>query len=167
MCDSTSFEFIYSNRTCCQASSYDWNDFMKIPGCSIGRHTDERIAKPIVQEKTNSAASGPLPLPVTNVDSKSLEVTELPVPPEQRKMIPMITPAGLYKCAHSACGKEYDPSDNSESSCSYHSGKAGFRDTRKFWACCNESSYDWDDFMKLPTCCVGYHEPKMIVDPNS
>ena len=31
---------------------------------------------------------------------------------------------------------------------------------KKYWNCCKQEAYDWDDFMKIPPCCVGSHIPK-------
>ena len=37
-----------------------------------------------------------------------------------------------------------------------------FHDLKKFWTCCKSDTYDWDDFMKLPKCKTGLHNPKYI-----
>ena len=146
-------------RTCCNKSNMDWEDFMKIPGCATGFHTDIKLVRPTVQKQEDSSApipiQSPSPLPIP-----------IPIPTESKpelqaaEQVPFITPSGFYKCRHAGCMKEYDP--KSEETCTYHEGSAGFRDGKKFWSCCNASSYDWDDFMKIPKCKEGPHEPKMV-----
>ncbi|MFO0131381.1 MAG: cysteine and histidine-rich domain-containing protein [bacterium] len=71
-----------------------------------------------------------------------------------------ISPKGFYKCVNKGCLKEYDP--NNEGECNYHKGGPVFHDCVKFWSCCKTETWDWDDFMKLPTCTVGKHEPKYV-----
>ena len=136
----------------------DWDDFMKIPGCATGEHSEVKLVRPTVkQEEPNApqqvvASSAPVQIqPAAPVS-----------PPKGKPQVEFRTTSGNPKCRHAGCMKEYDESTNSEESCTYHEGSAGFRDTKKFWSCCGASSYDWDDFMKIPTCKVGKHEPKMI-----
>jgi hypothetical protein len=35
-----------------------------------------------------------------------------------------------------------------------------FHDRKKFWPCCSQEAYDWDDFLKLSPCVTGKHTPK-------
>lgn len=63
-----------------------------------------------------------------------------------------VTPEGLNKCTNKGCLKPYEEKENTEESCNYHPGDPCFRDMRKHWTCCNKETWDWDDFVKLPTC---------------
>ena len=139
----------------------DWDDFMKIPGCTASSHTDEKPVKPASAPLTRSEECVSAP---RLVEQSSVTVAVEPEPEVVNKpdQVPFRTRAGLYRCRHAGCLQEYDPATNSEVSCEYHEGSAGFRDTKKFWTCCGASSYDWDEFMKIPKCKRGYHEPKMI-----
>ena len=68
---------------------------------------------------------------------------------------------GKYYCGNSGCvDKTYLLESNKEGACKYHSGAAVFHDRKKYWNCCKQEAYDWDDFMKIPPCCVGSHIPK-------
>jgi len=69
---------------------------------------------------------------------------------------------GKFKCANKGCLKPYLEEDNNETACKHHSGEPCFHDLKKFWTCCTVETWDWDEFMKLPTCAVGKHVPKMI-----
>ena len=66
-----------------------------------------------------------------------------------------------YICANKGCSlKSFVLEENNETACSYHSGEPVFHDLSKYWTCCGKKTFDWDEFMKLPTCAVGPHEIK-------
>jgi hypothetical protein len=61
-------------------------------------------------------------------------------------------------CANKGCSlKSFVESENNDIACNFHSGEVVFHDLKKYWTCCNKPTYDWDEFMKLPTCSVGSH----------
>ena len=62
-------------------------------------------------------------------------------------------------CANKGCAdKSFLPEENNDQACKHHSGEAIFHDLKKYWSCCSDKpAYDFDDFMKLPTCSVGEH----------
>ncbi|KAF4715464.1 Integrin beta-1-binding protein 2 [Perkinsus olseni] len=159
---------------------------MKIPGCAVGPHTDVKPVKPGVgqakpedQQPASVRSSVPqridqhtggvtmpssAPIRIDAHDKDSSEpapVVEKKEEEEPVEMKPLVTSSGKYRCAHVGCGKEYDPEDNAEGCCHYHDGKPIFHDLKKEWSCCGARSYDWDDFMALPKCKTGKHEPKM------
>ena len=154
---------IFSNLskqwTCCKAEKYEWDDFMKVPGCATAKHSD---IKP-VQVKPSETVNLHAPRPVFAEAPKPIVASApAPVPEAAVTLKPLLTESGKYKCANTGCNKEYDPEENSENACNYHPGKAIFRDTKKHWTCCEKHSYDWDDFVKLSTCQAGKHVPKTI-----
>jgi len=59
--------------------------------------------------------------------------------------------------------KLYLEEENIDKCCNHHSGEPVFHDLKKYWTCCKKETWDWDDFMALPTCAVGKHIPKMVV----
>ena len=77
---------------------------------------------------------------------------------------------GRYICANKGCtAKTFtDAEKDLEDACKYHTGAPVFHDLKKYWSCCNPDgqqgkdkiAYDWDEFMKLPTCSVGKHQIK-------
>jgi len=77
-------------------------------------------------------------------------------------------PEGCAKCVHTDCKKVYAMKDNHAEACKYHSGQAVFHDGAKYWSCCTENrkAYDWDTFMKIKKCRVGYHWDGTGEDPN-
>ncbi|KAF4751507.1 Integrin beta-1-binding protein 2, partial [Perkinsus olseni] len=157
-----------------------------IPGCAVGPHTDVKPVKPGVgqakpedQQPASVRSSVPqridqhtggVTMPSSapiRIDAHDKDSSE-PAPAVEKKeeeepveMKPLVTSSGKYRCAHVGCGKEYDPEDNAEGCCHCHDGKPIFHDLKKEWSCCGARSYDWDDFMALPKCKTGKHEPKM------
>ena len=77
---------------------------------------------------------------------------------------PVMTKDGSkFFCAHNGCAsKSFVPEENGPTECKYHKGEAVFHDLKKYWTCCcvNKPAYDWDEFMKIPTCSEGEHEKK-------
>lgn len=80
-------------------------------------------------------------------------------PQEEKKKF--LTKDGKLRCINQGCRKDYLEQDNNENACNYHKGAPVFHDLKKYWSCCGKETMDWDDFMKLPTCCMGWHSPKL------
>ena len=78
-----------------------------------------------------------------------------------KTLTPVLTADGKFKCGNKGCLKAFTDEDNQEESCDFHSGEPVFHDLKKYWSCCKKETWDWDSFMKLPTCCKGKHVPKM------
>lgn len=131
---------------------------MKVPGCSLGLHSDIKPVQPKPAEQPNLHAPRPVAAPTPIPIAANVEPVSLPVKVEATKSF--LTEAGKYKCVNAGCNKEYDPEDND--TCSFHPGKPIFRDTKKQWTCCEKHAYDWDDFVKIPTCQSGKHKPKTV-----
>ena len=160
--------------TCCQVIVYDWDEFQKIKGCQVGPH----VPKDLNQVKPNDQSEFFQSKTVTDAQ-QSLVNVESEVKPvvksidefnstqkeiqESKTEIPksiIITASGKYKCSNKGCNKEYTEEENIESSCSFHSGQPIFHDLKKYWSCCKKETWDWDEFVKLPTCQTGKHVPK-------
>lgn len=149
----------YHSRSCCGKGDMDWDEFLKQPGCCIGPHSVVKPERPSTSATTNAQESTSVSTPQRLFPSAAA----VPVEPEnERERIEFISANGLFKCRHAGCMREYDPRENIDGSCQYHPGTAGFKDTRKFWSCCNASSYDWDEFLQLPKCITGIHQPKLV-----
>jgi hypothetical protein len=73
-----------------------------------------------------------------------------------------LSASGKAKCTNKGCQKEFELAENDEHACKYHPGDPMFSNLKKFWTCCKKEAYDWDDFMKLPLCTVGKHNPKLV-----
>ena len=77
----------------------------------------------------------------------------------KQEMEPVMTKDGKYMCGNKGCAdKSFKLEENNDAACKYHKGEAIFHDVKKYWSCCTaKPAYDFDDFMKLPTCTVGAH----------
>jgi len=149
--------------TCCAKESWDWDEFMKLEGCTSGVHSDEAPKRPT---PVPAVGSVPIPLSSAPIPIRSPEIIVKQAEPEKKatptsELKPVITENGKYTCANIGCHSEFDPQSNTAESCRYHPGKPIFRDIKKSWSCCQASSYDWDDFMKIEPCAVGMHAPRM------
>ena len=75
--------------------------------------------------------------------------------------VPKLSKDGRYFCANKGCTKKtFVEEENGDEACLHHSGEPIFHDLTKYWTCCGKKTYDWDDFMALPTCQVGRHAIK-------
>ena len=154
--------------TCCNKIVFDWDEFQKLVGCTKDRHSDVKQKTEFYKSQTvDNAKKGiennpnaPKPISIDEFNKKKAEEekkkNEGKTPEGQGEIV--VTASGNYKCANKGCLKEFDPKD--PSGCKYHSGNPFFHDLKKGWTCCKTEVWDWDEFMKLPTCCEGEHVPK-------
>ena len=77
---------------------------------------------------------------------------------EEKPEMEAVMVDGKFACANKGCADKYFlEEDNGDGVCKYHSGEPIFHDLMKGWSWCNAKTYDWDDFVKIPTCAVGKH----------
>jgi len=70
-------------------------------------------------------------------------------------------------CYNKGCGKTYNPDENSEESCIYHSGGPVFHEGYKSWSCCSKKrSTDFTEFLNIKGCNIGLHCNIKPVDPT-
>ena len=50
--------------------------------------------------------------------------------------------------------------NNVEGSCTYHMEAPVFHEGAKKWVCCGVKKYDFDEFLAVPGCVTGPHEPE-------
>lgn len=123
------------------------------------------------------------PVVIKKIADFEAETKKVEAAPKKELQI-FLTPAGKRKCINKGCLKDYVEEENADQACSYHIGGPVFHDIKKFWTCCKvrrssfshilispiharslysqKETMDWDEFMKLPTCTVGRHAPKMV-----
>jgi disease resistance protein len=164
------FHDIKKGWTCCNVIVYDWDEFMQIKGCKTGAHTDQVASETtFFKSSTVSNAEKSIPnAPVEKIkDIKAYEEEQKRIQEEKKKKDEekpkeiIKTSDGKYYCGNPGCStKTFDAENNPEGACQHHTGQPVFHDRKKFWACCKQEAYDWDDFLKLPACAVGKHSPK-------
>ncbi|CAI2381038.1 unnamed protein product [Moneuplotes crassus] len=156
------FHDVKKGWECCNVVVYDWDEFQKIDGCCIGKHSDEKVESDFWKSSTVSTAQTALDKEgkrLRTAADYNKEQEEIKKKEEEdRPEMEAVIKDGKYACANKGCKQKYFlEEDNSDTSCEYHSGEPIFHDLMKGWSCCKTETYDWDDFVKLPTCSVGKH----------
>lgn len=161
--------------SCCEKRAYDWEEFEQILGCKQGTHTDVKeelkegesmFQKSVTVQRAEVALQKvDEGVKVRSIDeyNKELDQKKVEAPKvDESKLTPFLTKNGKYRCVNKGCTKEYDPETQADEECKHHSGNPIFHDFKKSWSCCKAVAYEFDEFMKLPTCQVGKHVPKMV-----
>ena len=172
---------------CSEKLVWDWDEFMKIEGCTVGRHSTVDPKVRFAPSPTVSAAAAAGSTPVATGPSSgtaSPAVTPTPAAPRLKSVeeynrenpnavtaasaaVDLVTSGpkrpvrtdGKAVCNHNACKKEFVVADNHDTACSYHKGGPVFHDAGKYWSCCpTQVKYDFDEFLAVPPCTTGPHE---------
>mmetsp|Transcript_39235 Transcript_39235/g.65115 ORF Transcript_39235/g.65115 Transcript_39235/m.65115 type:complete len:303 (+) Transcript_39235:34-942(+) len=153
--------------TCCEdVKVYSFDELLHIPGCAIGKHSSEPPAEEIKRaEQISEATSKVLKMHVDAAKPKAdgrapppkQEFTPSAPPPVKKARPPL--PAGRARCRHYGCQIEYTIADNHAKACRYHDKAPYFHEGSKQWPCCNIKKWDFDDFLAVPGCKIGFHEP--------
>lgn len=169
------FHDLKKGWTCCNKIVYDWDQFEKIPKCQTGKHTAEKeeLKGQDAYYKSNTISNAEKGLEkfkeeepkIMSIDDYNKKIEEEKNKNDKKteeksteKKI-FISDKGFKKCLNKGCLKEYQ---NDDEECNYHDGIPVFHDVRKYWSCCKKETWDFDEFIKLPTCKVGKHTPKMV-----
>lgn len=72
----------------------------------------------------------------------------------------------LLLCYNKGCGKQFDPAENKQDSCTFHSGVPVFHDALKGWSCCKKRSTDFTEFLNIPGCSKGPHTNEKPKEPE-
>ena len=168
--------------SCCpNKKAYDFDSFQEIVGCAKGKHSQTNIGLSIsaspnataTVNTTDNNSSNALPTTVlksiSDYNSNNPEASS--AASSASKMIGAAAirkssrkEDGFHaKCQRRGCQKDFKISENTNTSCCYHSGQPIFHDAVKFWSCCaNTKCYDFDEFMAVKGCCVGQHDDGVI-----
>ncbi|XP_064405327.1 cysteine and histidine-rich domain-containing protein 1-like [Halichondria panicea] len=65
----------------------------------------------------------------------------------------------LIQCYNKGCGQKFKEEENNDEVCKYHPGVPVFHDALKGWSCCKKRSTDFTDFLHIPGCTTGPHNP--------
>lgn len=160
--------------SCCKdRKAWDFESFQALTGCARGRHSTEdpqisigaspNANKPINDEKDSNA---PILKSISDYNESNQEavtaataaVETLSQKKSSRKE------DGTARCQRKGCQKIFKwETENSADACRYHKGQPVFHDVAKFWSCCSEKKcYDFDAFLAVPGCEVGYHDDGVI-----
>ncbi|XP_018011056.1 cysteine and histidine-rich domain-containing protein 1 [Hyalella azteca] len=67
-------------------------------------------------------------------------------------------------CYNKGCGQKFNLDENSKDACIHHPGEPIFHDADKSWSCCKKRSKDFTEFLSMPGCTAGPHNPVKPVE---
>mmetsp|Transcript_21316 Transcript_21316/g.68107 ORF Transcript_21316/g.68107 Transcript_21316/m.68107 type:complete len:312 (-) Transcript_21316:210-1145(-) len=161
--------------TCCaDIKVYSFDELMQVPGCAIGHHSADPPPQEVERQRAMAEATArvhaahaegakkfyqaPKPDAAGNAPPPDYGAAAAPpAPPPPRKRPPL--PEGRARCRHPGCNAEYSVAENHSSACRYHLKPPLFHEGSKQWQCCGVKKWDFDDFLAVPGCAVGPHEP--------
>ncbi|KAL7283540.1 hypothetical protein ACG7TL_002974 [Trametes sanguinea] len=151
----------------------DFDEFMKLPGCTKGQHTDEapQVApKPqpapqvdlkmtSSQAGTETYSSGP-----TGTPSSSAPAEPAPAPKvvEEEDDLSVPVPPGTV-CRHNGCNVVYESDElhrtegGAAAECTYHPKPPIFHEGSKGYLCCKRRVLEFEEFLKIEGCKKGRH----------
>ncbi|KAI9487729.1 MAG: chord-domain-containing protein [Benjaminiella poitrasii] len=163
--------------SCCKKRVSDFDEFLAIPGCTFGKHSNEPVAQP-----TSAPAATQKAPEATHITKEGVEVygkkPETPAAPaavvepkkedeekkpeveeEDDESIPV---SEGTTCKRRGCGRVWKDNatsrgSGSEAVCRYHPGAPIFHEGSKGWSCCSRKVLDFDEFLKIEGCKEGKH----------
>ncbi|KAI3656749.1 hypothetical protein MP638_001269 [Amoeboaphelidium occidentale] len=151
---------------CCSKRVISFDDFLQIPGCTVGAHSDkvpeepkvEATTKALVEVKSGTESFQVAPSIFSNVrmSNEALqEQTKKPEPEvEDEDPVDFKAEVGM-KCKRKGCGFEFTGNDDVE--CVYHPGAPVFHEGSKGWSCCSRKVLEFEEFLKIKGCKTGRH----------
>jgi len=174
--------------SCCADVSkpvLEFDEFMKIPGCTKGTHTDDApqleapkstsgvnlkvIENPLGNTSESRASNGPMPIAA---------VAMAPAPPApviEEEDDPSIPVKAGTTCQRKGCGVAFQSDevnrvgDGPGTLCTYHPAPPIFREGSKGYLCCKRRVLEFDEFLKIQGCKTGRHlfAPKVTDVPQA
>ncbi|KAI9340422.1 HSP20-like chaperone [Zopfochytrium polystomum] len=167
--------------SCCSKKVTDFNDFLKIAGCTVGPHS---AAAPATDSEPASKAAPPKSVttaPTQIIDGKEVYGTAPTVPAPTSTAKPATTVAAASPpakpevkeedlhdapdvvvavgtaCKRRACKHSFAGPESKEDECVFHPGVPVFHEGSKGWSCCTRKVLEFDEFLKLQGCKRGKH----------
>lgn len=161
---------------CCKEKmAYDWDEFSKIAGCVVSKHStippvqtfakspsaltaeaeEQQVAKAVASIKSIDAYNVANPNAVTAAASAAKTISSAP-------KVKRRSEDSRVFCHNKGCGVWFMQGivdEDTESSCIHHPMNPMFHDASKKWPCCSKTAYEFEDFIKLPGCAKGKHNP--------
>lgn len=170
--------------SCCKRRTTDFSDFLNIPGCSKGLHSNvkpEPVAPKVTSSKNRETSEKILSPEPEKVTPKPIKTVKTPRPCVSEPMIPLpikTTPSlqkALQKlsletanedaskqikiCKFLSCRTTYSPGISEI--CIHHPGGPVFHEGMKYWSCCQRKTSDFTSFLAQEGCVTGTHEWKV------
>ncbi|CAG8537936.1 2332_t:CDS:2 [Cetraspora pellucida] len=169
---------------CCSRRVTSFDEFLEIPGCTKGWHSNEVPPPPESNEtskESETVSSKPSTEPI--IDQNGVETynsgpTYTPIqtkpvdPPQKTKPIPKeekpeeddlsipVNPGAV--CKRSGCNTPYvddatSRNEGPQAECVYHPGTPIFHEGSKGWSCCSRKVLEFEEFLKIKGCQKGKH----------
>jgi len=168
--------------SCCNTVNkpvLDFDEFMKLPGCTAGSHTEEAAKPPPAVTPRKPAAN----VTVTEVEPGKEVFTTVGAKPSAfsaspKNAPPPVEPAPVIVededdtsipvavgtiCRRTGCGAEFVSDevnrvgDGEDTVCTYHPAPPIFHEGSKGYLCCKPRVLEFDQFLKIPGCKTGRH----------
>ena len=150
--------------SCCAKRVIDFDEFLQIPGCTAGSHSDKKLAEPS-RKQTETTAIKPV-----RVDEEGKEVFGVAVKKQvdvKHEPQPIVKEEDLDDpqdavvadgavCKRKSCGVKFVDTTRS-GQCVFHPGVPVFHEGSKGWTCCSRRVLEFDEFLKLKGCRTGKH----------
>ena len=152
---------------CCKPRVLTFDEFMAIPPCTTGKHSEvddtpaPEPAKTAVDVPSNTAVnlgsleeSLPAPLPrLPTAQAATPRPAASPAPPEDEDDDPSLPIPDEATCKRKGCGQKYSgDSSRSGESCVHHPGFPIFHEGSKGYSCCKRRVLEFNEFMKMEGC---------------
>ncbi|KAK2153120.1 hypothetical protein LSH36_306g01046 [Paralvinella palmiformis] len=173
--------------SCCKKRSTDFTEFLNIPGCTAGPHSNVKPVEPD-PEKNNEKKDELQTVKETTI-VRAPEKPPLERPSENEPMIrlPYTVGSSLQQalekqmkemtletsddkgevdpsitkvgtlCKNAGCTKEYRDESTNTEQCTFHSGVPIFHEGMKYWSCCKRKTSDFNSFLNQEGCTTGKH----------
>ncbi|KAJ3307073.1 Integrin beta-1-binding protein 2 [Kappamyces sp. JEL0829] len=162
--------------SCCEKRVVDFDAFLKIAGCTVGKHsavaTQPVVAPkkvepaPVAPAAADPAAADPAAADPSKPKAEVFQVSSTPVP--EKPSVPKIPECELHdkpdaviemgtKCKRPSCGKPWVGEQSRDETCIYHAGSPVFHEGSKGWSCCPRKVLEFEEFLKIAGCKSGLH----------
>ncbi|XP_077976839.1 cysteine and histidine-rich domain-containing protein 1-like [Glandiceps talaboti] len=172
--------------SCCPKRTRDFTDFLNIPGCTNGPHSNEKPPEPEKSSGDTNIPDGeevitvepPQRPPLRNcIDRPSVNEPRIKLQAtvgqslkaaldRKKKTVAEKTAdeeAGSAKvqvgtsCKNSGCNKCYENETSNVDVCNHHPGVPIFHEGMKYWSCCRRKTSDFNNFLAQAGCATGQH----------
>lgn len=165
--------------SCCNKKSTDFTEFLNIPGCSTGFHTNEKpvvetpvqkpvevpemkpIAKPIQPPMERPSDKEPLVMLGVDIAPSYKLTLEKQMSENQGQNVDAEADNGVVtegtSCRNNGCRTTYKDESSNDETCVYHSGIPIFHEGMKYWSCCQQKTTDFSNFLNQAGCISGKH----------
>ncbi|RKP40024.1 hypothetical protein BJ085DRAFT_13361 [Dimargaris cristalligena] len=163
--------------SCCSKRVVDFDDFMTLPGCTRGYHSEAQAETVQFGDTTTpvddadlqrgggggGAAAAAAPSTDNNNNNNSYPQQPTTTAEEEQDPVDAIITSGT-PCRHRGCNYQFESDAQSRdypsspaAHCHYHPGAPIFHEGSKGWSCCKRRVLEFDEFIKIAGCREGPH----------